>query len=82
MADVAKAAEVVKEKLLGTELPAEELQLSAQSKATFDKHAKKDGGWGELYMGEEEFINAIAPKGEDYVSWLFCTTIARFECIH
>jgi solute carrier family 25 aspartate/glutamate transporter 12/13 len=66
MADVTKVKEVVKESLLGTELPAD-VQLSAQSRATFDKNARKGEKTGELFMGEEEFINAIAPEGEDYV---------------
>jgi solute carrier family 25 aspartate/glutamate transporter 12/13 len=67
MADLIKAKEVVKESLLGTE-QIEDVQLSAQSKATFEKNARRDAGSDELYMGEEEFINAIAPEGEDYVS--------------
>jgi solute carrier family 25 aspartate/glutamate transporter 12/13 len=67
MAELTKAKEVVKEKLLGTDLT-EPVQLSAQSKATFEKNARKDAESGELFMGEEEFINAIAPEGEDYVS--------------
>jgi solute carrier family 25 aspartate/glutamate transporter 12/13 len=67
MADLSKAKEVVKETLLGSEQVAE-VQLSAQSKATFDKNARKDAETGELFMGEEEFINAVAPESEDYVS--------------
>jgi len=67
MADITKIKEVVKEKLIGAEYTAD-IQLSAQSKATFEKNAKKDPETGELYMGQEEFINAIAPKDEDYVS--------------
>ncbi|KAK0123686.1 mitochondrial aspartate-glutamate transporter agc1 [Cadophora gregata] len=63
MADLSTAKEVVKEALLGTEVHA---QLSAQSKDIFDKNAKKDESTGELYMGEEEFINAVAPPKEDY----------------
>jgi len=69
MADLVKAKEVVKETLLGSE-QAESVQLSAQSKATFEKNAKTDEATGESYIGEEEFINAIAPEGEDYVSKL------------
>lgn len=67
MTDVTKVKEVVKEKLLGSELP-QDVQLSAQSKATFEKNARKDAETGEHVMGEEEFINAVAPEGEDYVS--------------
>lgn len=69
MADITKAKEVVKETLLGSETAGDgDMQLSAQSKATFDKNATKDEESGEVYMGEEEFINAIAPETEDYVS--------------
>lgn len=67
MPDLATAKEVVKESLLGVEEPAD-LQLSAQTKATFDKNARKDEETGELYMGEPEFVNAVAPETEDYVS--------------
>ncbi|KAH8672800.1 mitochondrial carrier domain-containing protein [Tricladium varicosporioides] len=65
MTDVTKVKEVVKESLVGAE-QTDDVQLSAQSKATFDKNAKKDPESGELFMGEEEFINAVAPQGEDY----------------
>jgi solute carrier family 25 aspartate/glutamate transporter 12/13 len=71
MADLKKAKDVVKEKLLGTETEAE-VQLSALSRATFDKNARKDEASGELIMLEDDFINAIAPEGEDYVSQLVC----------
>jgi solute carrier family 25 aspartate/glutamate transporter 12/13 len=54
----------VKESLLGTSV---ETQLSQQARATFVKHARK-GDDGELYMSEDDFINAIAPEKEDYVS--------------
>lgn len=67
MADLTRAKEAVKESLLGSE-QLEDVQLSAQSKATFDKNARKDPDSDDLYMGEKEFINAIAPEGEDYVS--------------
>lgn len=58
-------AESVKESLLGTSQPA---QLSPSSRTTFLKHARRDEDSGELYMGEEEFINAIAPPEQNYVS--------------
>ena len=67
MSDVTMVKEVVKEKLLGAET-AQDVQLSAQSKATFEKYAQKDEDTGESFLGEEEFINAVAPAGEDYVS--------------
>ena len=44
-----------------------DVQINASSKSIFDKYARKDAQTGELYMGEEEFINAIAPIGEDYL---------------
>ncbi|KAM3066676.1 mitochondrial aspartate-glutamate transporter agc1 [Clarireedia jacksonii] len=65
MSDFTTAKEVVKETLLGSEV-AGDVQLSAQSKATFEKNALKDAETGELFMGEEEFVNAIAPRDEDY----------------
>lgn len=71
MTDITKVKEAVKESLLGSEHPEAEQQLSAQSKATFDKNARKDEESGELFMGEEEFVNAVAPEGEDYVSRSF-----------
>ncbi|KAH7318680.1 mitochondrial carrier domain-containing protein [Stachybotrys elegans] len=63
MSKVAVVTEAVKESLVGTE---EAPQLSAQSKARFVSHAVKDSETGELYMGVEQFIDAIAPKDEDY----------------
>ena len=75
MEDLSKAKEIMKEKLLGTEVAAD-VQLSALSKETFDKNARKDEESGELFMEENEFINAIAPAGEDYVSRPWCT-VAR-----
>ena len=71
MADIQTTKEKVKESLLGS-TQTENIQLSALSKATFEKNAQKDEESGELVMGEEEFINAIAPEGEDYVSQLLC----------
>ena len=66
MTTLTKAKEVVKESLLGTE-EIEGIKLSAQIRATFFQHARKDPETGELVMGKEEFVNAIAPKNEDYV---------------
>ena len=85
--EIEKAKEVLKETLLGAEIPAD-VQLSAQSKATFEKNARTDEDSGELFMGEEEFINAIAPEGEDYVSDFFfvklcaaCVPLGTFGCL-
>lgn len=55
----------VKESLLGT---TREPELSTQTRQTFDRHAKKDETTGEFYMTEHEFVDAIAPATEDYVS--------------
>jgi solute carrier family 25 aspartate/glutamate transporter 12/13 len=56
--------EAVKEQLLGS---TEQPDLSHQSRSNFIRHAQKDEN-GELFMNEEHFINAVAPKQEDYVS--------------
>lgn len=75
--DLTTAKEVVKESLLGSEI-AEDIQLSAQSKATFEKNSRKDDSGTEDYMSEEDFINAIAPKDEDYVSKIILPIPASF----
>lgn len=62
---MATVTEALKEKVLGTEL---EPQLSAQTRNNFLQYAKKDEASGEYYMTESEFVDAIAPEGEDYVS--------------
>jgi solute carrier family 25 (mitochondrial aspartate/glutamate transporter), member 12/13 len=62
---MATVAETVKGSLLGTSEPEE---LSPSSRTTFLKHARRDEDTDELYMGEEEFVNAIAPPDQDYVS--------------
>ncbi|KAL4740024.1 mitochondrial carrier domain-containing protein [Aspergillus similis] len=56
--------EAVKESLVGTTV--DEPSLSQQVKANFIKHARKDEATGELYMTEADFVDAIAPKHEDY----------------
>ena len=67
MAEVTKVKDVVKETLLGAEV-VQDVKITAQSKATFEKNARSDAESGELYMSEEDFVNAVAPVGEDYVS--------------
>lgn len=62
---MATVTESLKEKVLGTEV---EPQLSAQTRNNFLQHAKKDDESGDYYMTEAEFVDAIAPEGEDYVS--------------
>jgi solute carrier family 25 aspartate/glutamate transporter 12/13 len=61
---MATVKETVKASLVGT---SEEPQLSQQIKSHFLQYARKDENTGELCMTEEEFINAIAPKNQDYV---------------
>ena len=60
---MATVTDSIKESLLGKTQPAE---LSQESRANFLKYAREEDG--EYYMREEEFINAIAPPEEDYVS--------------
>ena len=69
---MATAKLAVKESLLGA---TREPELSTQTKATFDRNARQDGTTGELFMTEEDFVNAIAPKSENYVR--FCSSVAR-----
>lgn len=63
---MATVTEAVKETLVGT---TREPELSLQTKASFERNARQDEGSGELYMTEAEFVNAIAPATEDYVSF-------------
>lgn len=65
VAVASKVKESVKETLLGSEEPA---LLSAHTQATFLKHAHHDEKAGALVMTEPEFVDAIAPEKEDYVS--------------
>lgn len=55
----------IKESLLGVE---KEPDTSLQTRAIFDKYARQDGNSGEAYMAEEDFVDAIAPASENYVS--------------
>lgn len=66
MSTTTTVKEVVKESLLGSKEPS---NLSASHRASFINNAKKDEQTGELYMGPDEFIEAIAPPSEDYVSY-------------
>lgn len=65
MSKAVTVKEAVKETLVGSQEPA---QFSAQTKARFVRHAVKDPETGELCLGPEEFIDAVAPPHEDYVS--------------
>ena len=62
---MATAKQAIKESLLGT---TREPELSQQTKATFDRNARQDEATGDFYMTEEDFVNAIAPANENYVS--------------
>lgn len=62
---MATAKIAIKESLLGT---TKEPELSTQSKATFNRHARQDDETQEPFMTQDDFVNAIAPPGEDYVS--------------
>ncbi|KAF3395710.1 Calcium-binding mitochondrial carrier protein Aralar2 [Penicillium rolfsii] len=59
---MASVKDTVKETLVGsTEAP----ELSHQARSIFVRHAQKDEN-GDLFMNEDDFINAVAPKQEDY----------------
>lgn len=73
---MATMAESVRESLVGV---TQEPQMSQQIRSNFLKNAKTDEKTGELYMTEEDFVNAIAPVHEDYVSDV--AMIAPFESI-
>lgn len=64
---MSKVTAAVKATLVGTQEEGE-LAVSQQIKTNFLQHARKDESSGELYMTEDEFIDAIAPKHQDYVS--------------
>jgi solute carrier family 25 aspartate/glutamate transporter 12/13 len=61
---MATVTEKVKDTLLGVESAP---GVSEQNRSDFMKYAIKDEVSGEYYMTEHEFIEAIAPEGEDYV---------------
>ena len=65
---MASVKQAVKASLVGTEESPESIQLSQQVKKNFTQYARKDEESGDLYMTEEDFVNAIAPKNQDYVS--------------
>ena len=70
---MASVTESIKESLVGV---VTEPQLSESSRTEFLKNAHKAED-GEYYMTEQEFINAIAPTSEDYVS--ACASIVPFH---
>jgi hypothetical protein len=72
----------VKESIKGSLVGAtEEPQLSKEVRANFMRHAKADEQ-GELYMGQKEFLDAIAPAGEDYVSFISGPACLNPPCGH
>lgn len=62
---MATVKESVKQALVGS---TEDPTLSQQAKQHFMQFAAQDAETGDYYLGENEFIDAIAPAGEDYVS--------------
>lgn len=66
---MAQMKESIKATLVGTTTePEPEPPMTAQVKSNFMQHARPDSETGDLCMTEEDFINAIAPKNENYVS--------------
>lgn len=61
---MASITEKVKEGLVGADV---EPTASDSTRSDFMTHAVKDEETGEYYMGPKEFIDAVAPEGEDYV---------------
>lgn len=61
---MATVKEEMREVLLGT---TDEPQLSQLTRAAFMKYAQKDES-GEYFLNEDQFISAVAPESEDYVS--------------
>ena len=62
--------ESVKESLVGHEEP-QHGHPPSQIRSEFEKHAVKDEESGEYFLGQKEFVDAIAPEDEDYVSLTF-----------
>jgi solute carrier family 25 aspartate/glutamate transporter 12/13 len=62
---MATVTEQVGEVLLGT---SDEPQLSQLTRAAFMRHAQKEEASGEYFLSEDQFIDAVAPESEDYVS--------------
>lgn len=73
----------VKESLIGS---AEQSQsVSQQIRSNFYRHARKDEQTGDLFMNQDDFVNAIAPAQEDYVSLVanpFCLGDVSYHSIY
>ncbi len=68
---IVNAKEIVKESLLGheeTDAQPQPETFGATTHALFERFAHKDAETGELLMSKEEFVDAIAPADQDYVS--------------
>lgn len=65
MADI---KQTIKEPLVGKTV---EPPMTTRIRSHFMRHAREDSETGDLHMAQEDFINAIAPKHEDYVSFMF-----------
>lgn len=72
----ATVTESVKKTLVGS---SEDPSVSQQAKTLFMQHAKKSEEGEDYYLGEDEFIDAIAPRTEDYVG-LPLTKFSYAEC--
>ncbi|KAK3491296.1 putative mitochondrial carrier protein ARALAR1 [Neurospora crassa] len=68
MSTAAVVKEAVKETLIGSDehAAAYQVQPTAQTKARFTHYAVQDSETGELYLGPDQFIDAVAPPHEDY----------------
>jgi solute carrier family 25 (mitochondrial aspartate/glutamate transporter), member 12/13 len=60
--------EQVKDKLLGTTVETVEPPATKETRASFMKYAEHDDETGDWYLDETNFIDAVAPENEDYVS--------------
>lgn len=74
---MATVTEKVKESLVGANI---EPTASESTRAEFLAHAVKDEETGEYYMGHKEFIDAVAPEGEDYVRIASLSLWLSFDC--
>ena len=69
---MATVKDSVKESLLGA---TPEPNLSAQTKAVFTRNSTRDERTGESFMTRDDFIRAVAPDDEDYVSVTALATV-------
>ena len=62
---MATVADKVKEVLVGVE---DDGQTTESTRRDFLARATQDAETGEYYMSQQDFVDAVAPAGEDYVS--------------